>query len=143
MEEQIKIIKETIELILNKLCVDFDEIEFVEKSDFNNGVKFVIKTNDSGILIGSDGANILAFNHIVKRLIWKKMSELEDRVNFYIDVNDYQSNNINKIKREARDAAKKADLFKRDIEMSIVNSYERMIIHSTLADNDKVFTEST
>ena len=71
------------------------------------------------------------------------MSELEDRVNFYIDVNDYQSNNINKIKREARDAAKKADLFKRDIEMSIVNSYERMIIHSTLADNDKVFTEST
>ena len=98
MEEQIKIIKETIELILNKLCVDFDEIEFVEKSDFNNGVKFVIKTNDSGILIGSDGANILAFNHIVKRLIWKKMSELEDRVNFYIDVNDYQSNNINKIK---------------------------------------------
>ncbi|MBU1046338.1 hypothetical protein KKH36_00985 [Patescibacteria group bacterium] len=142
MEKQINIIKENIELMLNKLCVEFDEVLFIEKNDFNDGVKFIIKTNDSGILIGNDGANIQAFNHLIKRLIWIKTSEFDKKVNFYIDVNDYQSNNIDKIKQEAFNTAKKADLFKREIEMPAANSYERMIIHSALADNEKVFTES-
>ncbi len=142
MEQQIKIIKENIKLILNKLCIDFDEIKFIEKSDFNNGVKFIIKTTDSGLLIGSDGVNILAFNHLIKRLVWKLTTEFEDKINFYIDVNDYQSNNIDKIKREALNIEKKVDLFKREIEMPASNSYERMIVHSILAESKKVRTES-
>ncbi|MCK5285667.1 MAG: hypothetical protein KAJ58_00355 [Candidatus Pacebacteria bacterium] len=142
MEKQIDIIKENIELVLNKLCIDFDEIQFVEKNDFNKGFKFIIKTNDSGILIGNEGANIYAFNHVVKKIIWKKTSEFNEKINFFIDVNDYQSNNIDKIKKEALNVATKTDLFKRDIEMPAANSYERMIIHATLVDNDKVYTES-
>ena len=142
MEKQIEIIKENIELVLNKLCIDFNEVQFVEKSDFKEGFKFIIKTNDSGILIGNEGVNIYAFNHIVKRLIWKKTADFEEKINFYIDVNDYQSNHIDKIKKEALNIAKKTDLFKRDIEMPATNSYERMIIHATLAENDKVYTES-
>jgi len=141
-EKQVEIIKNTIEIILNKLCVEFDEIQFLEKSDFSNGVKFVIKTRDSGILIGSEGVNIHSFNHIIKRLIYKQTSEFEDKINFYIDVNDYQSDNINKIKTEALNTAKKVDLFKREIEMPASNSYERMIIHSTLSESDLVITES-
>ena len=143
MEKQIDIIKKNIELMLQKLCVDFNEIQFVEKGDFSNSVKFVIKTDDSGILIGNEGVNIYAFNHLVKKIIYKQTSDLpEERINFFIDVNDYQSNNINKIKREALNTAKKADLFKREIEMPASNSYERMIIHSTLAESDQVTTES-
>lgn len=142
MEKQIELIKGIIEKTLEKLCISFDKIIFFEKGDFKNGVKFIIKTQDSGLLIGSDGANIYAFNHIIKRLVWNKTKDLEEKINFYIDVNDYQSNNIDKIKKEALSVAKKVDLFKREIEMPASNSYERMIIHSTLADYDSVETES-
>lgn len=142
MEKQIEIIKKNIELILNKLCVSFNEIQFIEKGDFSNSVKFIIKTNESGILIGNEGANIYAFNHIAKKIIYKKTVEFEEKINFFIDVNDYQSNNINKIKKEALNTAKKVDLFKREIEMPAVNSYERMIIHSTLSEKPNIKTES-
>ncbi len=142
MEKQIELIKKNIELVLHKLCVDFDEIQFVERGDFSDSVKFVIKTNDSGILIGNEGANIYALNHLVKKIIYKKTSEFEEKINFFIDVNDYQSNNINKIKKEALSAAQKTDLFKREVEMPAANSYERMIIHSTLAEDENVTTES-
>ncbi|MCK5021852.1 MAG: hypothetical protein KAR54_01215 [Candidatus Pacebacteria bacterium] len=142
MDEQIQIIKEYIENTLNKLCVDFDDIHFVENNITNNSVKFVIKSKDSGILIGNEGVNIYAFNHLIKKIVWKKIKDFDEKVDFFIDVNDYQSNNIEKIKKQALDTAKKVDLFKRDIEMHAVNSYERMITHSILTDDPNVSTES-
>ncbi|MFH1402081.1 MAG: R3H domain-containing nucleic acid-binding protein [Patescibacteria group bacterium] len=140
--KQKEIIKEIIEIMLKKLCVNFDEIQFVENNEFNNGVKFIIKTNDSGILIGNAGVTIYALNHLVKKIIWKKTENFDKKINFFIDVNNYQGDSIEKIKQQALDIAKKVDLFKRDIEMPIVNSYERMIIHSVLIDDPKVCTES-
>ncbi len=144
MDNQKQIIKEVIENILKKLCVDFNEVRFVDESGFGKGAKFLIKTNNSGLLIGTEGATVLALNHLIKKIIWQKLNNENnnERISFFIDVNDYQSKNIEKIKTQAMSLAERADLFKRDIEMEAMSSYERMIVHSVLADNPKVRTES-
>ncbi|MCK4386786.1 MAG: hypothetical protein KAV41_01715 [Candidatus Pacebacteria bacterium] len=143
MDDQIQTIKKIIQETLEKLCVDFDEVQFIDESGFKNGVKFMVKTNDPGVLIGADGITLRAFNHLVKKIIWRKIKGADyQEINFFVDVNDYQSKNIDRIKTKALDLAKRADLFKRDIEMEAMSSYERMIAHSVLADNPKIQTES-
>ena len=143
MDDQIQTIKKIIEKTLEKLSVDFDEVQFMDESGFKKGVKFLIKTNDSGVLIGVEGTTLRAFNHLVKKIIWRKIKgEDYQEINFFVDVNDYQSKNIERIRSKAFDLAKRADLFKRDIEMEAMSSYERMIVHSTLADNPQIQTES-
>ena len=145
MDNNTQIIKELIENFLKKLCVNFDEVLFFDGEGFQGGTRFLIKTDESGLLIGSEGATIYAINHLIKKMVWKKINskiETEERINFFVDVNDYQGKNIERIKAQAIDLAEKVVLFKRDVEMSPVSSYERMIVHSALADNPDVFTES-
>jgi spoIIIJ-associated protein len=96
-------------------------------------------------LIGNDGINISAINHLIKKIAWKEVNEQApstEKLDFFIDVNDYQEKNIERIKNQALDLAEKVALFKRDIEMSPMSSYERMVVHALLADNPHVFTES-
>lgn len=145
MDDNIKIIKKLIEDFLNKLCVDFDEVVFLDDKEFKGGARFLIKTDDAGILIGGEGVTIYAVNHLIKKMVWKKVNskvDLDARVDFFIDVNDFQGKNIERIKAQALELAEKATLFKRDVEMPPMSSYERMIVHSVLADNPNVLTES-
>lgn len=132
--------KEIIEELLKKLTVDFEEV--VVCDDDNNNFRFAIKSNDSGILIGSDGKNIKALNSIIKQIVRKNNENKEGCINFFVDVNDYQTKNIEKIKNKALETAQKAVVFKRDIEMEPMTSFERMIVHSALADNPNIETES-
>jgi len=145
MNDNIQIIKELIEDFLNKLCVSFDEVIFLNDDEFKGGTRFLIKTDESGLLIGTEGVTIYAINHLIKKMVWKKVNskiEMDDRINFFVDINDYQGKNIERIKTQTLDSAEKVKLFKRDIEMPAMSSYERMIAHSVLADNPDVFTES-
>lgn len=141
MEKEPKIvIKEIVENILNKLSVNFEDVTVHEDSD---NIRFAVKSDDSGILIGSEGKNIRALNYIIKQIVWRNDSEEVKNIKFFIDVNDYQSQNIERIKNKALETAEKAIMFKRDIEMDQMSSFERMIIHSALADNPKITTESS
>ena len=162
MDEQNQTIKKLIEDFLNKLCVSFDEVSFSNNLDFQGGTRFLIETNESGILIGSEGATIYAINHLIKKMVWKKINPVRDkklgtsvisngvnsktdidkRVDFFVDINNYQKENIERIKAQAIDSAEKVALFKRDVEMPPMSSYERMVVHSVLADNPNVLTES-
>jgi len=145
MDNNIQIIKELIEDFFKKMCVHFDEVLFLKDAEFRCGTRFLVKTNEPGILIGNDGGAIYAINHLVKKMVWKKINsnlKEEDRVDFFIDINNFQEKNIEKIKSQTLDLAEKVKLFKRDIEMPPMSSYERMIAHSVLADNPNVFTES-
>ncbi len=132
--------KEFIEEFLKKLTINFDEVTICD--DGNNNFRFAIKSEDSGILIGKEGKNIKALNSIIKQIVRKNNSEDKDCINFFVDVNDYQTRNIERIKSKALEVAEKAIIFKRDIEMEPMTSFERMLVHSTLADKENVDTES-
>jgi len=96
-------IKTIIKNFLKQLTVEFDEIEILE-NDAHPTV--LIKTEDSGLLIGNNGEGLRALNHIVKKIIDKKLPE--NRLPFLIDINGYNGEKIEGLKSEALVLASRA-----------------------------------
>ena len=130
--QQIKIF---IEELLSKMGVVYDSIEIEE----NNGQKiFQIHTSESGKLIGSRGDTIRSLNHIARRAF----EESEEDNRFLVDVNGYRLKKITDLEQTARMLAERARTLKYNVEMTPMTAYERMIVHSTLADEPDIKTES-
>ena len=124
------------------MSVKKDAIEILEDDDCP---RFIIKTQDSGILIGESGKNFIALNHILKKIVDKKFGSEEDhsaRIQFSIDINDYQAKKMEELKNSARIGAQKVRYFKREVEMEPMSSYERRVVHSVLSEYPDITTES-
>lgn len=134
--EHIKIL---IEEFLNNLTISFDTIEIIEE---DTSLVFLIKTEHSGVLIGNNGENLRALNHIVKRMVDKKHG-YENEIQFLLDVNGYHQKKIQRIRDQAVILADRARMFKSNVEMTPMNAYERMIIHSMFTDDPEISTESS
>ena len=130
-------IKTLIQECLDKLTLEYESVS-VEADDLHT--LFVIQTPDSKKLIGNRGENLRAFNYIVKRIVEKKF-EIE-RPNFLIDVNVYQQQRNDEIRKKATMLIERVRSFKSSSEMDDMNAYERMIVHSMVADDPEIETES-
>lgn len=135
------LIKKTIQEILEKLKVVYDEISVVE-NDKTGTPRFVIKTKESGMLIGPKGEHFMALNHVVKRIITKSLGDEESKIRFIVDINDYHEGVMNSIKNTAVILAERARSFKKDVHMDPMTSYERMMVHSALEGYPEIKTES-
>lgn len=131
-------VKNTIEEILKYLTVSYDDIEIITG---NTNIVFMIKTTEAPSLIGHNGGNLLALNHIVKRIIEQKSPD--NKENFMVDVNEYQKKRNDELKQKAMLLAGRVKSFKSDTELDPMTSYERMIIHATLAEDPEIETQST
>jgi spoIIIJ-associated protein len=141
MKPQLEIIKNAIETLLSKLSVK-GEVEFVETTE---GIRFLIKTYEGALLIGENGQNLLALNHIVKKIADKILGEekKEEKIVFSLDVNDYQAKKIEDLKNLARLNAQRVRYFKKEITMNPMTSFERRVIHAVLTELPDITTEST
>jgi predicted RNA-binding protein Jag len=137
---ELEFIKKTIEEILSKLSIEF-ELETSEDKDIN-AICFLIKTKDPRLLIGYKGANLLALNHIIKRIVDKKFNDEKKRVYFILDVNNYQKNKIEEIKSSANILAERARYFKSNVEMKPLPSSGRMVVHALFTNSNDFETES-
>ena len=134
-------IKSLIEETLKLMKVSFDSVE-VGENPHTHSPKFVIKSADSAIIIGVNGANLLAFNHLIKRMASRGKEEDDESTKFFIDVNNYQEKLEEELKNKAKIMSERARSFKSDIELDPMSSYERMIIHSCLQNIPDIKTES-
>lgn len=126
--------------LLTLLGVKFDDIT-VETDEHTKSLRFIIKTQDSAILIGEHGARLMALNHIVKRMAERAFTEGD--MSFLVDVNDYQKKHIDDIRAKAHMLAERARYFKSSVEMDPMSSYERMIVHAEFTEIGDIMTEST
>jgi len=133
-------IKKIIEDILKKIPLEFSDIKILN-GEVGGCKKFIIEGADTGLLIGKDGENLSALNHVVKRIVLKNETEGEVE-RFYIDVGDYHTKKIQKIKNLSVTMANRAKTFKRNVELEPMSAYERMVVHATLADDGLIKTES-
>jgi spoIIIJ-associated protein len=131
-------INNIIEEVLQKMTVSYDRIEIVS-NDINTS--YVIHTEHAGILIGNRGENLDALAYVVRKLVQARLSE-EMQHNFTLDVNNYQQRKLDDFKKEVLMAADRVRSFGEAIELSPMNAYERMIVHSTFAEDSDVATES-
>lgn len=160
-------ITKTIEDFLRKLTIDFDRIEYIENNTYNT---FLVHSQDAGILIGSRGENLEAFGFLIRRMVERNQKEDEERdvliddvereknksntltfpnrgvekdsTPFIVDVNNYQTKKIQDLVESAHISARRAKLFKQNVELSPMTSYERMIVHSVFTDDPEISTES-
>ncbi len=131
-------VRTVIEELLRQMNVAYEEVE-VFKGLSEVGPKFIIKSRESGILIGARGENLRAFSHLARRIVFKKKDGL---AKFTLDINNYQEEATKKIKNQALSLAEEVRKNKRRIELEPMSSYERMIIHSLFSTDPEIETES-
>lgn len=132
-------VKNTIEKILEKMGIPHSGVEEKTADAFEKVPLFVIKTEDSGLLIGKNGETYRALQYLIKRIVLSKEPE---HPSFFIDVNNYFERNVEQIKTKAAMMAGRARSFKTNIELEPMSSYERLVVHNHLAAEPNIRTES-
>jgi len=124
-----------VEDFLHKLGV---EVESVTTTTGHRTV-VAIQSQDP-ILSAQDGEVVRALNTIVKRMT--ERAHGEDAAAFLIDVNGQHESKMEHVREQARMLAGRARLFKHDVEMPPLSSYERLVVHELFADDAEIKTES-
>jgi spoIIIJ-associated protein len=130
-------IQNLIREILAQLGVDVSHVEVIENEIHP---VFLVRTSDSGVLIGNGGETLRALNHVVKKIVEKKFGR--ENGEFFLDVNGYHRRRIQELKNQAMILGGRAKMFKSNVEMNPMNAYERMIIHTMFAEDPEIVTES-
>lgn len=126
------------EILENIFKIANEESTFVvENSDGKVLVK--INSGDSSHLIGYKGKTIEAIQSTINSILQR---EEEDYAKVFVEVNDYKNKKEERLKELARRMAKNAVKFGRDVRLEPMSAYERMIIHTELANRTDVTTES-
>src|SRR3990167_5121389 len=82
-----------------------------------------VTSPDSARLIGPNGEHLRALNMIARRLVEQKHGE--DSAGFLIHVNGYHETAMEKVRQSAHAGAARARLFKHDVDLEPMSSYER------------------
>lgn len=94
-------VKEIIAEILTKMGFSFDKITVSEER--NNIVRANIETEQAALLIGAQGRNLEALQHVLKSILWKKLPE-ED-IFLLLDVEDFKNRKQEQIIEMAKEKA--------------------------------------
>lgn len=103
-------------------------------------VVIAVSTPHSAHLVGPGGEHLRALNHLVRRLAEQKFKDTE--AVFTVDINGHLEKQLEAVRGNARMLAQRARLFKHDVELAPMSSYERLIIHELFADDPEIKTES-
>ncbi|MDP3965296.1 MAG: R3H domain-containing nucleic acid-binding protein [bacterium] len=117
---------------------------------------FAIQMQDARQLIGMHGDTVHAIDHLVKKIAENRSSAKAketqasggeavpvEYLQFLVDVNDYRAKQIKELETKAIMMAERARSFQYDVELTPMNAYERLIVHTVLSDSPNVKTESS
>ena len=96
-------------------------------------------SGDARMLIGEGGANLGALEHILRKIVQKKLGA-EER--FSLDINDYRMRRMEDLKQEVKAAAKEVRMHRRPVPLQPMSSFERRIVHLLLEEYPDITTES-
>ena len=138
-EEQVEMTIEKAKEILAKIFkITGDDSTFEVSSD-DGKVIVKITSEKSAHLIGYKGKTIEAIQSTINSILQKQE---EEYAKVFVEVNDYKNKKEERLKELARRMAKNAVKFGRDVRLEPMSAYERMIIHTELANRTDVKTES-
>ncbi len=138
-EEPTKFIHETAEALLKHMGIEGQVFLKKEDSTERPTVGVEIKTEDSRLLIGERGANLQAFQHLLRVLVHHNV---EQDITLVVDVNDYRAQKKAILETLARRAADKVRSSHQLVILKPMSAYERRVVHSIIAESDDLATES-
>lgn len=128
-------IKETINEILKLMGIETNfEVRRRDKS-----ISIKLFSNNNAILIGKNGRTIGALQTIIRQIV---SNQINEKLSILLDVENYKEKKEKNIEYLAKKTAREVAKTKVEVTMDSMNSYERRIVHSILADDKYVYTES-
>jgi len=109
----------------------------VRRKDSTISIK--IFSDHNAVLIGKNGYTISALQTIVRQIISK---ETNNAISIILDVENYKEKKLKNIEYLAKRTAREVAKTKVEAKLDSMNSYERRIVHSLLAEDKYVYTES-
>jgi spoIIIJ-associated protein len=130
------LLKSCVERFFDALGAEYDEAAV--RTGYRTTV--AVSSNDPEALIGPNGEHLQAINLLMRKLVEQQHGETA--ANFLVDINNYHEGRMEKVRDAARVLAQRVRLFKRDIDMDPMNSYERLVVHELFANDPEIRTES-
>lgn len=130
-------VKELVDKLISLMGLEVETFVEEREKDFYVNVT----GEDSAIFIGKHGESIEQFQTVIN-YIYNKDKSRDDAKHITIDSNKYAERRTETLTNLAKRTAGKVIREHKDFKFEAMNSYERRIIHSALANNDKVITES-
>ncbi len=139
MEEKIesKDLLNLTEEFLNKMGVSYDSLD--TKEEEGRVTVLIYTKNDSKILIGKFGANLLSLTRVLNLIVKKKYGR---EAQIFLDVNDYYKENLSLIKKKALMIAERVKSYQIDMELEPMNALERRFVHSLFGIKSGITTKS-
>ncbi|GAH45551.1 unnamed protein product [marine sediment metagenome] len=127
--------KEILEKLLKGMGIDAG----VSAKEIEDYISLEITTPDSALVIGRQGKTLGALQYLVNLIINK---ESEERIKVILDTEGYRERRKAKLMELAKRLAQRAKEENTEVFLEPMNPYERRIIHTTLAEDLDVETES-
>jgi spoIIIJ-associated protein len=131
VDDQADIAADFVEDLLALMGIEAD----VEISDAD-GITYIDVWGEDGddtlgVLIGRRGATLDGLQELVRSVVQR---QTEERCQVQVDVEDYRKRRRSQVVSRAREAADKVKRSGRELAMEPMTSYERKIVHDTVAD---------
>lgn len=130
--------------IITGICFFYGQnpkIYFNENSSLGeSAIEINIEVADGSDLIGSEGSNLVALQHLI-RVIWRRQNRY-NTPRFILDVNNYRKERREYLKSLALETADRVSDENRLVVLRPMNAFERRLIHIALAEDPRVLTES-
>lgn len=132
----IEYIKELVKDIITLMGLNINmEVKKREES-----LNITIYADNNAVLIGKNARTLNALNTIIRQSVYKEIGE---NFKFVLDVSEYKQKREWNLEKMAKQIAREVAKTKVEAKLDPMNSYERRIIHNTLTNNKKVYTESS
>lgn len=128
-------IKETINEITKLMGLTIN-LEVRRRED---NITIKIFSDHNAVLIGKNGSTIEALQTIIRQIIH---NETNNFISIILDVENYKDKKNHNIEMLAKRVAREVAKTKFETKLDSMNSYERRLVHSTLANDKYVYTES-
>jgi len=135
--------KNDISEIIKKIILPMNVVCDVSVNEEMVGGKEIVTAaisapEDAKFLIGKNGQNLQALEHVARSLLLKKT----EGIALFVDVNDYKKSKATQIALIAKDAVSRVRNTQRAEALIPMSPYERRIVHMELASVSDVTTES-
>jgi spoIIIJ-associated protein len=115
-----------------------DNIKYEIKKD-GNQILLNIDGDNVAHLIGYRGKTIESFQSLINSMLQR---EDEEYAKIFVEINGYKKQKEEKLKKLANKMADNVIKFRKPIKLEPMSAYERLIIHTELANRTDVETES-
>ena len=114
-------------------------VDEIEDESGVNAVCNITTESESNFLIGQNGDNLQALQHLVRLIV---RNQTDERSRFTLDVNSYKKEKNDSIVYLAKDMAEKTMNERKAMVLRPMSAYERRLVHMELSENKDVITES-